>query len=58
MDWEKTVLSAVREVISHPFGGKVEVFVKSTDVPGRFRIKPVVFFNGRIKPESEVDIAD
>lgn len=58
MEWEKNVLSAVREIISHPFGGRVEVYVWKTEAPGKFRLKPVVFFNGKQKQVVEVDIAD
>jgi hypothetical protein len=57
-DWEKSVIAAVREVISHPFGGRVEVFVNAKELPGQFGVKPVVYLNGKRKPETVVTIAD
>ena len=59
VEWEQSILSCMRELMTHPSGGKLEVFVwPDAQAPGKIRLKPVVYLNTRKKPETVIDIAD
>lgn len=46
--WKEQVIRSVQEVVGHPFGGKVEVFVLAQD-NGQKVITSVPYLNGRSK---------
>ena len=58
IDWKQKVLRAVQEVVSHPYGGMVKVFVYTVGVPGRRKVHPIPFLKGKEESEVTIDIED
>lgn len=59
MEWEQKVLKATSEVLRHPMGGKVEIYIYADPrLPGKLRMKIEPRLNGRAKSDAEIDIAD
>ena len=53
-DWEKQVIKAVQEVLSHPLGGRVAVVIYAQDKPGDRRVVILPSMNGITKKTIEL----
>ena len=56
-DWKASVIRACEEVVGHPFGGKVEVFVV-VDERGVKTLNAVPYLAGRSKRRTTIESCD
>lgn len=58
-EWERIIKKGIAELMIHPFGGKLELFVwPDAKASRKVRLKTVVYLNTMKRQEIEVTLTD